>query len=88
MGILQEFICFFCFYQDINGEVQDLSQLVGKFEYVVSGCGKVCENNVCENNGKCFDNYNVYLCDCSKMLFYGYFCYKGKLCCVRVFVDY
>lgn len=63
---------------DINGEVQDLSQLAGKFEYVASGCGKACENNACENNGKCLDNYNVYLCDCSKTPFYGYFCHKDK----------
>ena len=87
-GTLQELTCFSCSHQDINGEVQDLSQLAGKFEYVASGCGKACENNACENNGKCLDNYNVYLCDCSKTPFYGYFCHKGKLCCVRVLADY
>ena len=76
--------CFSCSHQDINGEVQDLSQLAGKFEYVASGCGKACENNACKNNGKCLDNYNVYFCDCSKTPFYGYFCHQGKLCCVRV----
>ena len=73
------FLCLFS-YQDINGEVQDLRKLAGEAEYVKSGCGAACENNACKNHGKCLDNYNVYLCDCSKTPYYGYFCEKGKLC--------
>ncbi|XP_044179404.1 EGF and laminin G domain-containing protein-like [Acropora millepora] len=51
---------------DINGEVQDLSKLAGEAEYVKSGCSAAWENNSCKNHAKCLDNYNVYLCDCSK----------------------
>ena len=77
---LRSFLCPFS-YQDINGEVQDLSKLAGEAEYVKSGCGAACENNSCKNHAKCLDNYNVYLCDCSKTPYYGYFCHKGKLYC-------
>ena len=80
---LRSFLCPFS-YQDINGEVQDLSKLAGEAEYVKSGCGAACENNSCKNHAKCLDNYNVYLCDCSKTPYYGYFCHKGKLYCWRV----
>ncbi|XP_015761391.1 PREDICTED: EGF and laminin G domain-containing protein-like isoform X3 [Acropora digitifera] len=61
---------------DINGEVQDLSKLAGEAEFMKSGCGAACENNSCKNHAKCLDNYNVYLCDCSKTPYYGYFCHK------------
>ncbi|XP_067022944.1 EGF and laminin G domain-containing protein-like [Acropora muricata] len=62
--------------EDINGEVQDLSKLAGEAEFVKSGCGAACKNNSCKNHAKCLDNYNVYLCDCSKIPYYGYFCHK------------
>ena len=77
---LRSFLCLFS-YQDINGEVQDLSKLAGEAEYVKSGCGAAWENNSCKNHAKCLDNYNVYLCDCSKTPYYGCFCHKGKFFC-------
>ena len=77
---LRSSLCPFS-YQDINGEVQDLTKLAGEAEYVKSGCSASCENNYCKNLAKCLDNYNVYLCYCIKTPYHVYVCHKGKLCC-------
>ena len=42
---LRSFLCPFS-YQDINGEVQDLSKLADEAEYVKSGCSAACENKL------------------------------------------
>lgn len=69
----------------INGMTFDLQERAKMTPGMNSGCPGHCSSeSLCHNGGRCLENRNSYICDCTHTAFTGANCKTGESCSVLV----
>lgn len=67
----------------INGMTFDLNERAKMTPGMISGCPGHCSSeSLCHNGGRCLENRNSYICDCTHTAFTGTNCQTGEECSV------